>query len=123
MSYLSPQTLTRAETQALLAASKGHVREHLLFSLALGTGLRLSELVGLNVADLFFPNGTPRVRVRVRPEIAKRGRSGKDGRNLTAAFFGRQAVRCIERIWHCRPPIGCAHNGLRSAASSLSGRV
>jgi integrase/recombinase XerC len=37
---------------------------------------RLGELVGLDVGDVFAPNGTPRVRVRVRPEIAKRGRAG-----------------------------------------------
>ena len=76
MPYLSPQSLTRDETQSLLCESSDHPRDHLIFSLALGTGLRLSELVGLDVADLFFPNGTPRVRVRVRPEIAKRGRTG-----------------------------------------------
>ena len=76
MPYLSPQTLTREEMHALLAASTGHPRDHLVFSLALGTGLRLSELVGLDVADLFFPTGEPRIRVRIRPEIAKRGRTG-----------------------------------------------
>jgi integrase/recombinase XerC len=92
MPYLSPQTLTREEMQALLAASKTHVREYLLFSLALGTGLRLSELVGLNVADLFFPNGTPRVRVRVRPEIAKRGRSGD-------VFLPDALVPKLRRFW------------------------
>ncbi|MFC1573214.1 tyrosine recombinase XerC [Candidatus Eisenbacteria bacterium] len=76
MPYLSPQTLTRQEMKALLAASRPHPRDHLVFSLALGTGLRLSELVGLDVGDIFFPNGDPRIRVRVRPEIAKRGRTG-----------------------------------------------
>ena len=76
MPYLSPPTLTRDETRMLLSASASHPRDHLIFSLALGTGLRLSELVGLDVGDLFFPSGAPRVRVRVRPEIAKRGRSG-----------------------------------------------
>ena len=39
MPYLSPQTLTRAEQQALLEASSAHPRDHLIFSLALGTGL------------------------------------------------------------------------------------
>jgi len=76
MPTLSPQTLTHDEMQALLAASRGHARDHLIFSLALGTGLRLSELVGLDVGDVFFPAGEPRVRVRIRPEIAKRGRAG-----------------------------------------------
>lgn len=76
MPHLSPQTLTREETQALLAATAGHPRDHLVFSLALGTALRLSELVGLNVGDLYFPTGQPRLRVRVRADIAKRGRVG-----------------------------------------------
>ncbi len=69
MTHLSPQSLTADELQALLRASAGSLRDHLIFSLALGTGLRLSELVGLNVGDLYFPNGQPRIRVRVRPEI------------------------------------------------------
>jgi integrase/recombinase XerC len=76
MPYLSPQTLTREEVRSLLAASRVQARDHLVFSLALGTGLRLSELVGLNVGDVYFPDGQPRIRVRVRPEIAKRGRAG-----------------------------------------------
>lgn len=76
MSHLSPQSLTRDELQALLRVTATHPRDHVLFSVALGTGLRLCELVGLNVGDLFFPDGQPRLRVRVRPEIAKRGRTG-----------------------------------------------
>jgi integrase len=73
---LSPQTLTSGEQRALLAATAAHPRDSLIVSLALGTGLRLGELVGLNVGDVFFPTGEPRTRVRVRREIAKRGRTG-----------------------------------------------
>ena len=76
MSHLSPQCLTADELQALLSVTAGHPRDHLIFSLAVGTGLRLCELVGLNVGDLYLPTGQPRLRVRVRPEIAKRGRAG-----------------------------------------------
>lgn len=75
MPHLAPQTLTRAEQEALLRASSTHPRDHLIFSLALGTGLRLAEIVGLNVGDVFFPDGTPRGRIRLRREIAKGGRS------------------------------------------------
>ena len=39
MPYLSPQTLTPDELHALLAASRCHARDHLIFSLALGTGV------------------------------------------------------------------------------------
>ncbi len=63
MPYLSPPTLTQAEQRALLQATFTHPRDHLIFSVALGTGLRLGEIVGLNVADVFFDDGTPRTRV------------------------------------------------------------
>jgi integrase len=76
MPFLSPPTLTAAEQHALLQATADHPRDHTIFSLALGTGLRLGEIVGLNVADVFFENGTPRTRVRLRAEIAKGGRAG-----------------------------------------------
>src|SRR5262245_37495480 len=75
MPHLSPPTLTAAEQQAILAATAdGKPRDHMIFSLAFGTGLRLAELVGLNVGDVYFPDGRPRARVRIRPEIAKGGR-------------------------------------------------
>ena len=40
MPYLSPQTLTQAEQRAILRATAKHPRDHLVVSLALGTGLR-----------------------------------------------------------------------------------
>ena len=76
MPHLSPPTLTEGELRTILAASSGKIRDHLIFSLALGTGLRLAELVGLNVGDVYALDGTPRSRVRIRPEIAKGGRTG-----------------------------------------------
>jgi len=76
MPYLSPPTLTRSEQNALLQATAAHPRDHLLFSLALGTGLRLTEIVGLNVGDVFSTDGRPRGRVRLRREVAKGGRAG-----------------------------------------------
>ncbi len=76
MPYLSPTTLTAAEQKSILRATAKHPRDHLIYSLALGTGLRLAEVVGLNVGDVFAPNGRPRVRVRLRREIAKNGRAG-----------------------------------------------
>jgi integrase len=75
MPYLSPPTLTREEQRALLEASASHPRDHIVFSVALGTGLRLGEIVGLNVGDLFFPDGRPKSRIRLRGEIAKGGRA------------------------------------------------
>jgi len=74
--HLSPQTLTQAEQRTLLRATSGNRRDHLIYSLALGTGLRLTEIVGLNVGDLYTTGGKPKNRVRLRPEIAKNGRAG-----------------------------------------------
>lgn len=54
----------------------GRPRDHMIYSLVLVTSLRLAEIVGLNVGDIFAPDGTSRSRVRIRPEIAKGGRGG-----------------------------------------------
>ena len=76
MPHLSPQTLTQAEQRAILRATAGNPRDHLIYSLALGTGLRLAEIVGMNVGDVYTPEGRPRNRIRLRAEIAKGGRVG-----------------------------------------------
>src|SRR2546426_9050892 len=76
MTHLSPPTLTETEQQAILAATVSNSRDHLIYSLALGTGLRLAEIVGLDVGDVYFPDGRPRTRIRIRAEIAKGGRAG-----------------------------------------------
>ena len=73
--HLSPTTLTTDEQRRILRATAGNLRDHLIYSLALGTGLRLAEIVGLDVGDVFTPDGTPRTRVRVRSAIAKGGRA------------------------------------------------
>ena len=76
MPTLSPTTLTQAEQRTILRATADHPRDHLIYSLALGTGLRLGEIVGLNVGDVFNGSSRPRTRIRIRAEIAKRGRAG-----------------------------------------------
>ena len=51
----SPKTLTDAEQALLLRASGEHrdgFRDHMIFSLALGTGLREHELLALDVGDV-----------------------------------------------------------------------
>jgi site-specific recombinase XerC len=60
----------------MLRATARKPRDHLIYSLALGTGLRLAEIVGLNVGDVYGPDGRPKNRLRLRSEIAKGGRSG-----------------------------------------------
>ncbi|MBZ5640833.1 MAG: site-specific integrase [Acidobacteriia bacterium] len=92
MSHLAPPILTAAEQKAILRATAANVRDHTIFSMALGTGLRLAELVGLNVGDVFAPDGTPRVRVRIRPEIAKGGRAAD-------VFLPDRLVVKLKRFW------------------------
>jgi integrase len=92
MPHLSPTTLTSDEQRLILRATAGNVRDHTIISLALGTGLRLAEIVGLNVGDVFAPDGTPRVRVRVRKEIAKGGRAAD-------VFLPDRLVAKLKRFW------------------------
>lgn len=92
MPHLSPPTLTASEQASILAATAINPRDHLTFSLALGTGLRLAELVGLNVGDVFTPDGRPRSRVRIRPEIAK-GRRGGD------VFLPDALTSKLRKLW------------------------
>ena len=90
--HLSPTTLTTDEQRLILRVTAGNVRDHTIISLALGTGLRLAEIVGLNVGDVFTPDGTPRVRVRVRKEIAKGGRAAD-------VFLPDRLVAKLKRFW------------------------
>ena len=92
MPYLSPPTLTADEQKLILRVTAKHPRDHLIISMALGTGLRVSELIGLNVGDVFTPDGTPKTRVRVRREIAKRGRAGD-------VFLPDKLVPKLRRLW------------------------
>ena len=75
MASLSPTTMTADEQSLILRVTAQNLRDHVIFSLALGTGLRLAEIVGLDVGDVYGPGGVPKVRVRVRREIAKGGRA------------------------------------------------
>lgn len=92
MGTLSPTTLTQDEQRLILRATAGHQRDHAIFSMALGTGLRISEIIGLNVGDVFAPTGTPRTRVRIRAEIAKGGRAGD-------VFLPDRLVPKLRRLW------------------------
>ncbi len=67
MPHLSPTTLTADEQRLILRATAAHPRDHLIVSMALGTGPRLAELVGLNVGDVFARTGSPGCARRSRP--------------------------------------------------------
>jgi len=92
MPHLSPPTLTHSEQKAILRATARNPRDHLIYSLALGTGLRLAEIVGLNVGDVYIEDRNPRTRIRIRPEIAKGGRKGD-------VFLPDALMRKLRRFW------------------------
>ena len=92
MPRISPTTLTTDEQRLILRVTAGNVRDHTIVSLALGIGLRLAEIVSLDVGDVFAPDGTPRVRVRVRKEIAKGGRAAD-------VFLPDRLIPKLKRFW------------------------
>ncbi len=92
MPHLSPPTLTHSEQRAILRATARNPRDHLIYSLALGTGLRLAEIVGLAVGDVYIDDRTPRTRLRIRPEIAKGGRTGD-------VFLPDALMRKLRKFW------------------------
>ncbi len=116
MPHLSPPTLTRAEQRAILRSTARNLRDHLIYSLALGTGLRLAEIVGLNVGDVYTPDGRPRTRVRLRPEIAKGGRPGDvflpDSLVCKFRRFWSWKRRCSEGL-KSEDPLFCSQGGRR----------
>jgi integrase/recombinase XerC len=92
MPHLSPTTLTSNEQALILRVTQQNLRDHVIVSLALGTGLRLAEIVGLNVGDIYAPDGTPRIRVRIRREIAKGGRPAD-------VFLPDRLVGKLRKFW------------------------
>ena len=50
--------MTGAEQKAILRAAAGNPRDHLIFSMACVTGLRLAELIELNVGAVFAAGRT-----------------------------------------------------------------
>lgn len=68
-SKTAPRTLTDAERTALLKETGAHrsgLRDHVIFSLALGTALREHELVALNVGDVLDEFGKVKRRFPLR---------------------------------------------------------
>ena len=78
-SMRAPETMTAAEQVRLLRATAAHddPRDHVLYSMALGTGLRLRELLGLNVGDVSPDGHEVRRRVVLDPATTKGGRRGE----------------------------------------------
>lgn len=74
----APRTMTEQEQAKLLRVSGEHAsgfRDHVIFSLALGTALREVEILSLNCGDVFDSRGRSRRRVTLR----RYKRAGKEG--------------------------------------------
>ena len=105
MPYLAPPTLTRAEQESLLRASSVHCKDHLILYLALGTALRLAEIVGLDVG----------ARPSDRSELVLVEVSSAH----SIALLGHQALtqghdRCKQTKW----PPNIHQGGLQKSATS-----
>ncbi len=76
--FTSPRTLSPQEQRRLLRAVRAHgsPRDRALLSLALGTGLRLRELRGLNVDDVSPDGKTVAWKIALDPKLTKGGRGG-----------------------------------------------
>jgi integrase len=101
MPFRAPETMTEAEQVRLLRVTARHPypRDHVLFSMALGTGLRLSELLGLNVGDVTPDGHRVRTRVRLRRETTKNGSKGE-------VFLPDRLVRKLERFLRWKRMMG-----------------
>ena len=77
--FRAPETMTAAEQASLLRATASHEspRDNVMYSMALGTGLRLRELLGLNVGDITPDGRQVRRRVVLRTATTKNGRRGE----------------------------------------------
>jgi len=74
--FRAPETMTADEQVSLLKATAAHSgpRDHALYSMALGTSLRLRELLGLTVGDVSADGWGVRRRVVLDPKTTKGGR-------------------------------------------------
>src|SRR5258706_2639576 len=88
---LAPRTFTDHETDLLLRKTgerRGGFRDHLLFAIALGTGLREHEIVALNVGDFFDETGA--LARRLQLSIFKRS---NDDENLQQVHLTSPRLR------------------------------
>lgn len=122
---LAPKALTDAEQAALLretARNPHDLRDHMLFALALGTGLRVSELVALDISDVRNGKGTKGI-ITLRPETTKGGKGGEVAlperlRRKLSAFikWKRERGESLET----EAPLFVSRGGGRSRAKSGS---
>lgn len=92
-----PKTLTEHEQKLLLKTTGEHVRgfrDHVIFSIALGTGLREHEILALNVGDCFGPDGKSQRRIQLR--VYKRSRDTSEGQEVVLPDLIRAK---LDKFW------------------------
>jgi integrase/recombinase XerD len=91
-----PETLSRELVESILAsAGTGKslgLRNRAIYELIYSSGLRVSEAVGLNVRDIYFPEGIVRVR-------------GKGNRERMVPFGGEAALWLRRYMEESRPAL------------------
>lgn len=114
-----PRTLTEVEQRRLLKVSGEHkagFRDHLLFSLALGTGLREHEILALDVGDV-FDDGKSRRRLVLR--VFKRSSDSP----ATQEVVLPDALRTkLERLFRWKRSVGESLDGDAPVFVSRRGR-
>ncbi len=83
------KTLRDASTLARTRGTKAAVRDRLIIELALGSGLRVSELANLKVEELFLKKGQNSLHVR-------NGKGGKDRVNQFGVKLKQQILQYLE---------------------------
>jgi integrase/recombinase XerC len=113
-----PRTLTEEEQATLLRVSGEHregFRDHLIFSLALGCGLRESEIVALDISDVSADGRRPRRTIHLR--VFKRGGGNADPKaqrvKLPDGTFYKLEKYLRDLPAHAEGPLFVSRNGNR----------
>lgn len=86
--------MTKAEYTKLLRVTGEHAsgfRDHVIFSIALGTALREAEIIALNCGDVFDSHGRARRRVELR--VYKRAGKARGADAINQEVFLPDALR------------------------------
>ncbi len=95
----APRTLTEREVALLLKVTGEHrdgFRDHVVFAVALGSGLREHEIVALDVGDVFDAEGRARRRVQLR--VFKRSSGGDSGQEIVLNDTLRAKLEKLHRL-------------------------
>jgi len=101
----APRTLSEREQRALLAVTGQHkdgFRDHVIFSLALGTGLRAHELLALDLGDVFEAG---RARRRVQLRVFKRSH---DDLRMQEILLPDNVRAKLDKLYACKRRSGHA---------------